>query len=1226
MRLTKLFLFFSLYLIVPSSFLFADGTRELEGSGGVTKIQVGKMAGYGATEALRLNIRIGHPNQEAVYMGFRLPNGSPTLYFRVIDPNGNMVYGPEQVPTGAGPGFINNMAEANLGPFVLTGGRGGYNPQYFVPSVAGDHFIEFSTDPFLATTFNIEFSFFDITVGRFNPSAPIPGRVWCRNWVLNAQSFGNPSYSKFFVYTPDSVVTQFNLNGMRPFGFEISCNKTGVTNTGNIANDRKSVQGNVSYSEYPIFLSNPDSILFPTGLGPVSISSPVNISGCPQTGYCIEVGLNKTANAEVYLELNGIAGYQPMSPDLKVDRVLNPGINCIPWDGKDAWGRIVPLGTTISVQVGIIAGLTNFPIFDPERNDNGIIVSVVRPSGPPPKVFWDDSNLPNGTVELDGCVGACRAFTPNFGNNRTINTWWYTGRVDRSFTYRIVANCPVKAKRDTASAWVNSSVSISVLANDNDPDRNIDTSTLVVITPPRNGSFSVANGVITYTPNHNFVCADSLRYRISDRGPTAYSAIPRYSDSAFVRVEVKVPSPRLGPDSNITICSLQPPFTLNAFNTLSGFELRWFKGSLNNRIQGTPIIQTDSAGLQTYYVTQSLIGAVCQSRPKVVKVNILPTPNSSFSGLNEEICQSAKPINLLPLTPNGIFTGNKVQGNTFLPDSIGSYSITYTVSNGNCTNSSNVNFRVILGVDAAFTGLDTAYCVSGGAITLNPANLNGSFYLNGVQLSSNQILLNQPGQFTVKHLVRNANGCTDSLEKIFKVGSIIPITIGTLPSQICKGSSPINLVGSPLGGKWIGRFVNGNTFTPSDTGNISIGYVFNNNGCVDTAFATIRVLATPIALFTGLANTYCLSSDTIQLVPVQFGGVFSGSAVTLSGKWVPNTLGPQTITYSIGLGPCIENFSLNTEVFAYPNSKFTGLDTGYCLSSSPVVLLPVVAGGRFSGTGINGNLFIPNQEGQHKIFYQIELNGCVSIDSQWVRVSLPTNLSLTPNDTQFCQGDSPILLVPNPTGGIFSGPFIDSISQTFRPYATGTYTLTYTFRNGGCLNKVERRFVVNALPTPSVGDSVSILRGQTVQLSAIGGTRYEWKPAIGLSDSTAQNPMANPKFSTKYTVKVFNPQGCSVIKEQVVNVIQPIKSPSVFTPNGDKLNDVWVIPYLEQWPNASVSLYDRWGVEVFNQAPYHNNFDFRDKANEVLPAGTYFYSISLNNGTEPITGYLELIY
>ncbi len=1226
MRLKELFLSLALCVMLSAFFAKADGTRELEGAGGVTKVQVGKMAAYGAPEALRINIRIGQPNQEAVYMGFRLPNGSPAIYFRVIDPNGNMVYGPELVPTAIGPGYINNMAEANLGPFVLTNGRGGYNPLYFVPAIAGNHYIEFSTDPFNATNFSAIFSFFDITVGRFNPSVPIPGRVWSRNWVLNSQSFGNPSFARFFVYTPDSVVTQFSLNGMRPYGFEISCNKTGVTNTGNIVNDRKSVQGNVTYPEYPIFLSNPDSNLYPTGLGPVSINSPVNISGCPQTGYCVEVGLNKTANAEVYFELNGIAGYQPGSPDLKIDRVLNSGINCIPWDGRDAWGRVVPIGTTISVEVGIIAGLTNFPIFDPERNDNGIIVSVVRPNGPPPKVFWDDSNLPGGTVELNGCTGTCRSFTNNFGNNRTMNTWWYTGRVDRTFSYRIVANCPVKARRDTASTQLNTPVAVNVLANDTDPDRNIDTSSLIVINPPRNGSFTISGSTISYLPNTNFVCGDSLRYRISDRGPTAYSAIPRYSDSAWVRIEVKAPMPELGPDSNITICSGTPAFSLQANITQPGFELRWYRDNLQRRLPSVPLISTDSAGTRIYWVTQSVPGAVCQSRPKAIRVNILPTPNSSFSGLNEEICQSRRPINLIPVSAGGIFSGPKISGSSFLPDSIGQYTISYWVASANCTSTTAVNFRVIPGADASFSGLDTTYCAGNGVITLNPTDPNGSFYLNGSLLSGPTVPLTQPGNYSIKHLVRNANGCYDSTEKKFKIGLRIQASSGSVPNQICQGTSPLTLTGQPLGGIWVGRQISGNTFNPIDTGKFRIAYVLNNNGCMDSAWATVTVLPSPNPNFSGINPAICISDDTLQWIPVQAGGVFSGPGITASGKWVPNSIGPKTFVYSIGMGPCIRSSSITVNVFAYPEAKFSGLDTGYCLSNNPIVLRPLIQGGVFSGPGVSGSVFRPNQEGLNAVTYTVSQNGCQATQTIWVRVTPPFALDFSPGTQEVCVGDAPIFFIPNRIGGKFTGNGLDTISNSFLPFAPGRFDITYQWREGGCLNLKTHRITVNALPIATIGDSLSIFKGQSVQLKAGGGSRYLWRPSIGLSDSTIANPIASPSFSTDYKVLVFNEKNCVVQRSQKVFVIQPIQSPTVFTPNGDKLNDVWAIPFLEQWPKAKVVLFDRWGRTVFSSGPYKNDYDFKDDAGLLLPAGTYFYSIDLMNGAQPITGYLELVY
>jgi gliding motility-associated-like protein len=85
------------------------------------------------------------------------------------------------------------------------------------------------------------------------------------------------------------------------------------------------------------------------------------------------------------------------------------------------------------------------------------------------------------------------------------------------------------------------------------------------------------------------------------------------------------------------------------------------------------------------------------------------------------------------------------------------------------------------------------------------------------------------------------------------------------------------------------------------------------------------------------------------------------------------------------------------------------------------------------------------------------------------------------------------------------------------------------------------------------------------------------------------------------------------------------KAPSIFTPNGDGINDLFVIPCLQtdRFPDNKVMIFNEWGSEVFYGAPYSNDWNGTYGSNE-LPAGTYFYIIDTGDGRQPINGFLIL--
>lgn len=81
-------------------------------------------------------------------------------------------------------------------------------------------------------------------------------------------------------------------------------------------------------------------------------------------------------------------------------------------------------------------------------------------------------------------------------------------------TVQVINRAPV-AINDTASAAKNTAVTISVLANDSDPDG--DPLTVTGLTQPANGTLTLnANGTVTYTPKKGFTGTDSLTYKASD--------------------------------------------------------------------------------------------------------------------------------------------------------------------------------------------------------------------------------------------------------------------------------------------------------------------------------------------------------------------------------------------------------------------------------------------------------------------------------------------------------------------------------------------------------------------------------------------------------------------------------------------------------------------------------------------------------------------------------------
>lgn len=103
-----------------------------------------------------------------------------------------------------------------------------------------------------------------------------------------------------------------------------------------------------------------------------------------------------------------------------------------------------------------------------------------------------------------------------------------------SITVSAAANQPPVAVDDVASTTRNTPVDIDVLANDTDPDANIDPTTVNIVVQPKKGGMVSVNpvtGVVTFTPRLNFRGSDTFRYTVRD-------AAGAQSNRATVRVNV----------------------------------------------------------------------------------------------------------------------------------------------------------------------------------------------------------------------------------------------------------------------------------------------------------------------------------------------------------------------------------------------------------------------------------------------------------------------------------------------------------------------------------------------------------------------------------------------------------------------------------------------------------------------------------------------------------------
>jgi len=581
-----------LFFITTNNSIYAEGTKELSPNptdrvflylNGDLYNNFGR---YDGSTDQRLYFHVANPNQEQVLLGFSQAVSSghypcsgayTNAYFRIKDPNGNIVFPTPGNPSGQlldeNTANITSRNQAIAGPNSI-GGASGYEPFVFDPVglPAGDYYIEFSgleAAPSNGLITAIEH--WDITVASKEPAPQAKlGRVFAINWSFYAPSrscglddnyswFDRPFNGNIFVLSKEGFVNKVDFQGagFQPAAFNLFFNETGTNNTGNPYTDRMSSVGlGTGLALQKIFLNDPDINVYPSGeYGTLNVPPELHVCGTT-TDACILIEATKEGQIEVLIDLeknNGDFIYNAETKDVLIVFSIVPESNevapytrCIPWDGRDGFGAIIPENTSVDLSVTYQQGVYHLPVFDVEYSLNGFSTTNIRPARPSGnlenKLYYDDTNIPYDPMDnssktaLNGCSSPCHTWSNrDYGNQNTINTWFFADEETRLRDEQ--PKCLITAINDTTYTLFGTSTTIPVL--NNDFGDILDTNSVAISIPPDQGGTitNVENGVIAYMPEEGFIGIDSFQYLV------CYNFIPRNTLCDLATVFVNIGSP-----------------------------------------------------------------------------------------------------------------------------------------------------------------------------------------------------------------------------------------------------------------------------------------------------------------------------------------------------------------------------------------------------------------------------------------------------------------------------------------------------------------------------------------------------------------------------------------------------------------------------------------------------------------------------------------------------------
>jgi gliding motility-associated-like protein len=115
--------------------------------------------------------------------------------------------------------------------------------------------------------------------------------------------------------------------------------------------------------------------------------------------------------------------------------------------------------------------------------------------------------------------------------------------------------------------------------------------------------------------------------------------------------------------------------------------------------------------------------------------------------------------------------------------------------------------------------------------------------------------------------------------------------------------------------------------------------------------------------------------------------------------------------------------------------------------------------------------------------------------------------------------------------------------------------------------------------------------------------------------------------SDRYSVSVSDLNGCTLTKDVKVTPVNDIclVIPEAFSPNGDLVNDYWNIGLIDLYPEAEITIFNRWGEQLWKSARgYPDPWDGKSGGKKVA-MDSYHYIIELHNGSKLIIGNVTVV-
>jgi gliding motility-associated-like protein len=421
-----------------------------------------------------------------------------------------------------------------------------------------------------------------------------------------------------------------------------------------------------------------------------------------------------------------------------------------------------------------------------------------------------------------------------------------------------------------------------------------------------------------------------------------------------------------------------------------------------------------------------------------------------------------------------------------------------------------------------------------------------------------------------------------------------------------------------------------------------------------------------------LAGNAAVFPGTGQWTVVSGTGTFANAAdgaTTVTGL----SIGNNVFQWTIDNGPC-GTTSDQVTITLYDSQQASanaGADQGICTPQTSVTLQGNAVTFPATGTWVfvsgQGNLSDPNDPNA-----TLSGLGVGDVVMQWVVDNGPCGTGLTSDnvtitvydgsapaaaagpDQSFCTpiteavtmfASSPVSPATGEWTLVGGAGTIVSPSDPFTAITAlglGANTFLWTIDNGACGTTSDQvtLFVydhtvppANAGPDQQFCQDVSTTFLQAVPASSTASGFWTLFSGGGnIAEPTdPATPVFNLPLGENWFVWILDNGECGTTADTMLVLIKDcltLTIPDAFSPNGDGVNDTYVIRNLENYPDNRLQVFNRWGNKVLDRSPYNNDWDGTSQYGAVwgekLPESTYYYILDLGNGSDAYTGFIYL--